>query len=140
MAIGGIVFGLTTAWLEYLVVAMRIRSLVLLFLLALVIVVMAITVDVIHPFVIVTIMCLALPAVATVTPATLFRDTADLLIVSPPEHLMHLTLHAIFGLMLAFFCKGAMSYLQVINDSSILSQRRLPVSTYFAQYSEWKDM
>jgi hypothetical protein len=72
---------------------------------------MAITVVTILPLVIVTIVRLALPAVATITPMTLFHDMADILIKLPPECLMHLALHAMFNLTLAFLCKGATGYL-----------------------------
>jgi hypothetical protein len=102
------------AWLERLVTTIR-RSLFLLFLLALVVVVTMIIVVAILPLVVVMILRLAFSAVATVTPVTLFCDMADLLIVSPPERLMHLTLHVMLNLMLAFLCKGAICHLQVKN-------------------------
>ncbi len=77
----------------------------------------------IFPLVVVMIIHLALPAVATVTPVTMFRDTADLLIVLPPERLTHLTLHAMLNLMLAFLPKGAICHLQVKNVLKVFCDR-----------------
>jgi hypothetical protein len=94
------------AWLERLVTMIR-RSLVLLFLLALVVVVTMIAVVGVLPLVVMTMICFALPGVATITPVMLFHDMADHLISSPPERLTHLTPHAILDLTLAFLHKGA---------------------------------
>jgi hypothetical protein len=115
---GGMIalWSMSRARLECLVTAIR-RSLVLLFLLVLVIVVKMIAVVAILPLVVMTIIHLALPAVATVTPVTLLHDMADLLVVLPPEHLTHLTLHAKLDLTLAFLHKGAICHLHVKNIS-----------------------
>jgi hypothetical protein len=58
------------AWLERLVAAIR-GSIVLLFFLVLVVVVTMAAVITIHPLVVVTMLCVASPAVAIVTPVTL---------------------------------------------------------------------
>jgi hypothetical protein len=57
--------------------------------------------------------CFALPAVAIVTPVRFFYDSVDLLIILPPECLMHLTPQAMLNLMLMVLCKGAISHLRV---------------------------
>jgi hypothetical protein len=64
-------------WLERLVAAIR-RSLVLWFLLAFIIVATMTTVIAILPLVVVAMVPIALPVVATITPLTLFCCTADL--------------------------------------------------------------
>jgi hypothetical protein len=102
------------AWLECLVTMIR-RSLVLLFLLVLVIVVTMTIVIAILPLVAMTMIHVALHAVAAVTPLTLFCDTADLLVVLLPEGMRHLMSHTMLDLMLAFLCKGAICYLQIKN-------------------------
>ncbi len=68
------------AWLERLVAVIR-RGPVLPFLLAFVIVVTATAVVAILPLVVVAIVLVASSAVVTITSVTLFRHTADLLIV-----------------------------------------------------------
>jgi hypothetical protein len=68
------------AWIEQLVATIG-RGLVLLFLLALIIVASTTAVITILPLVVMAIVLIALPAVATVTSVMLFHDTADLLIV-----------------------------------------------------------
>ncbi len=68
------------AWLEHLVAAIR-RGPVLLFLLALIVFATTTTVIAILPLVVVAIVLIALPAVVTLTSMTLFRYTANLLVV-----------------------------------------------------------
>jgi hypothetical protein len=80
------------------------RSLIVLFLFALVIVATMTTVIPILPHVVVAVILVALPAVATVTPLTLFRDTADLLLVLLTELVTHLASHVMLNLTLAFLC------------------------------------
>jgi hypothetical protein len=116
-----VLWSMRGARLECLVTAIR-RSLVLLFLFMLVVVAKMIAVVAILPLVVMTIIRLALPAVATITSVTLLRDMADLLVVSPPERLTHLTLHAKLDLTLAFFHKGAICHLHVKNVLEILQQ------------------
>jgi hypothetical protein len=101
------------AWLERLVAAIR-RSLVLLFLFALVVVATMTAVIAILPLVAVMMILAALPAVATVISLTMFRETADLLVVLLIELMimMHLASHAMLDLKLVFICKGAICYLQ----------------------------
>ncbi len=111
------------AWLECLAAAIR-RTLVLLFLLALVIVVMMTAVIAILPLVVVTMICVALPAVATITPLMLFSDMVDLLIVLLPECMMHIAPHAMLSLTLAFLCKGAICNLQIKNFLKVLCNGR----------------
>jgi hypothetical protein len=123
------------AWLECLVAAIR-RNFVILFLLMLVIVITMTTVIAILPLVFVTIILVASRAVATVTPMTLFCDTAGFLIILLPELMAHLGPHAILDLMLAFLHKGAICHLQVENVLKVLCDRvnhlvtkALPLST-----------
>jgi hypothetical protein len=89
------------AWLECLVAAIR-RSHVLLFLFAFVIVATMTAVIAILPLVVVVVTLDASAIVVTITPLTLFRDTADLLVVSLTELITHLMSHAVLDLMLAF--------------------------------------
>ncbi len=110
------------AWLEHLVATIR-RSLILLFLFALVVVVTLTAVIMILPLLVVTMILVALHTVATVTPLTLFRDMADLLIASLPELMTHLASHAMLDLMLAFLHKGAICYLQIKNVLEVLCNR-----------------
>jgi hypothetical protein len=110
------------AWLECLVTAIR-RSLVLLFLLTLVVVVAMIAVVRILPLVVMLIIRLALPAVATITPVTLFCDTMDLFIVSHPERLMQQRFRVMLNLTLAFLCKGAICHLQFKNVLKVFCGR-----------------
>ncbi len=110
------------AWLEPLVAVIR-RSLVLLFLFALTVVAMMTAVIAILPLVVMMIILVALPAVATVTSLTLFRDTADLLVVLLTELVMHLTSHAMLNLTIVFLRKGAIYYLQVKNVLKVLCNR-----------------
>jgi hypothetical protein len=91
------------AWLECLVAVIR-RNLFIPFLFMLVVVVTMTAAIVIFPFVVVTMICVALPVVETITPMMLFRDTANLLIVLFPELITHLAHHTILHLMLAFLC------------------------------------
>ncbi len=109
-------------WLECLVTAIR-RSLVLLFLFGLAIVVMMTAVIAILPLVVVTMIRVALPAVAIVTPLTLFCDTADLLVVLLPKHVTHLMSHAMLDLTLMFLHKGGICYLQTKNVLKVLCNR-----------------
>jgi hypothetical protein len=109
-------------WLECLVVAFR-RSLVLLFLFALVIVTTMTTVSAILPLVVMMMILVVLPAVATITSLTLFHDTADLLIVLLTEFMTHFASHAMLDLTLAFLRKGAICYLQVENVLEVLCNR-----------------
>jgi hypothetical protein len=110
------------AWIQHLVTAIR-RSLFLLFPFALVVVATMTAVIAILPLVVVTMILVALPAVLTVTTLTLFRDTADLLIVPLMELVMHLEYHAMLDSMLVFLCKGAVCYLQVENVLKVLCDR-----------------
>jgi hypothetical protein len=66
-------------WLECLVAAIK-RSLVLLLLLALIVVAMTTAVIVILPFVVMVMIPIASPVVATLTPLALFCHTADLFV------------------------------------------------------------
>jgi hypothetical protein len=80
--LGGILalWSVRRAWLESFVAVIR-KSLVLLFLFALVVVAMMTAVIAILPLVVVAMILVAWPAVATITSVTSFCDTADLLIV-----------------------------------------------------------
>jgi len=109
-------------WLEILVAAIR-RSLVHLFLFALVVVATMTAVILILPFVVVTMILVALPDVATVTPLTLFCDMANFLVVLLTELMTHLASHVMLNLTLAFLCKGAVCYLQVENVLEVLCDR-----------------
>jgi hypothetical protein len=92
------------AWLERLVAAIR-RDPVLLALFTFVIVIMTTTVIAILPLVVMAIVLVALPAVAIVTSTvTLFRHTADLLIVPLAQFVMHLASQALLNLTLVFLC------------------------------------
>jgi hypothetical protein len=75
------------------------------------------------PLVVVTMIRVVLPAVATITPLTLFRDMANLLVVLLPERMTHLMPHTMLNLMLAFLCKGAICYLQIKNVLKVLCDR-----------------
>jgi hypothetical protein len=77
------------------------------FLLALVVAVTMTALIVILPLVVMMMIRVALPAVAKVTPLTLFRDTADFLVVLLPERMMHLTSHAMLNLTLFIFLQGS---------------------------------
>ncbi len=110
------------AWLECLVTMIR-RSLVLLFLFALVVVATMTAVIAILPLVVVAMILVALPAMGTVTSLMLFRDMADLLIVLLTELVTHLVSHTMLHLTLAFLCKGAVCYLQVENVLKVLCNR-----------------
>jgi hypothetical protein len=120
--------GVITLWsirrvgLKCLVTAIR-RSLVLLFLLALVIVVAAIASVTTLPIVVLTIIRLALPTVVAITPVMLFRNTADLLLVMLLQCVAELRFCAILNLVLTFPCKGAISYLQVEDVLEVLCNR-----------------
>jgi hypothetical protein len=80
--LGGVLalWSVRRAWLENFVATIR-RGLVLLFLLAFIIVATMTAVITILPLVVMAIILIALPAVATITSVTLFLDTADLLVV-----------------------------------------------------------
>jgi hypothetical protein len=110
------------AWLECLVTTIS-RSLVLLFLFTLVVVATMTAVILILPFVVVTMILVALPDVATVTPLKLFCDMANFLVVLLTELMTHLASHVMLNLTLAFLCKGAVCYLQVENVLEVLCDR-----------------
>jgi hypothetical protein len=79
--LGGVLalWSVRKTWLECLVAVIR-RSLVLLFLLMLILVAMKTAVITILPLVVVAMIPIALPVVATVTPLTLFCRTVDLFV------------------------------------------------------------
>ncbi len=110
------------AWLECLVAAIR-RGPVLPFLFVFVMVIMMTAVVAILPLVVVAIVLVALPAVAIVTSVTLFRHTADLLIVPLAQFVTHLASHVLLDLTLTFLCQGAICYLRIKNVLKVLCDR-----------------
>jgi hypothetical protein len=109
-------------WLERLVAAIR-RGPVLLFLFPFVVIITTTAVIMILPLVAMVIVLVALPAVANVTSMTSFHHTTYLLIVPLAQFVMHLASHALLNLMLAFFCQGAICYLQIKNVLEVLCNR-----------------
>jgi hypothetical protein len=77
----------------------------------------------IPPLVVVAIVLVASSAVGIVTSVTLFRHTADLLIIPLAQFMMHLASHALLNLMLAYLSQGYICFLQIKNVLKVLWDR-----------------